>query len=57
MNTPKPCSHCNNLYVDVMSKNEPNGYVECMAEGPWESKWGDINCPNYISSEEIRKEQ
>lgn len=34
MNTPYPCSHCQHLYYDAMTKNEPDGYVECKLELP-----------------------
>jgi hypothetical protein len=52
MNTPQPCCQCGNLYHDATTKHNPDGgYVECMAEGSLENKWGDVNCPNYIHSE------
>lgn len=29
MNTPKPCDECKHLYYDAMSKDTPDGYIDC----------------------------
>ena len=42
-NTPAPCNRCKHLYYDAMSKDDPNGLVECHLGAPL----GVLTCPRY----------
>ncbi len=47
MNTPPPCDNCIHLYYDAMTKDQPDGHIECMKD----HVIGDRNCPEFKAAE------
>ena len=42
-NTPSPCDMCNNLYYDVMTKDDPTASSECLKK----LEMGNEECPSF----------